>query len=157
LCSGGGSGVERLPDGRTITGMIADHDLNKGSPAALKNAFEKKRAVVLLAGSRYRGFPIRFEEKCRYFVLGYYAITHVWCYPEGDVVTGTSHKTGLRIPGQGNSCKVALRTLTLSEQLTQPRGQCSDFSGCQILREASHGGITWILNPSSPTVTRIEM
>jgi len=141
--------VEKLPDGRKITGMIADHDLKKGSPAALMNAFEKNRAVVLLAGSRYRGFPFRFDEKCRYFVLGYYAITHVWCYPEGDVVTGT-HKTGLRTPGQGSSCNIALRRLTLSERLTQPRGQCSDFSGC---REANHGGITWVLNPSSPTVT----
>ena len=80
--------------------MNADHKLDKGSPAALWNAFTKKQAVVLLAGSRYQGFPFQFEEKCRYFVLGWYAITHAWCYPEGNVLPG-AHDSALRKPGQG--------------------------------------------------------
>lgn len=104
--------MEILPDGKKITGMIADHDLKRGSPAALMHAFERQHAVVLLAGSRYREFPFRFAEKCRYFVLGWYAVTHAWCYPEGAIVNGTD-KSALRTPGQGSSCEVALRVLML--------------------------------------------
>jgi hypothetical protein len=108
--------VEKLPDGSKITGMIADHNLHRGSPAALWNAFEKKQAIVLLAGSRYQGFPFRFDEKCRYFVLGWYAITHAWCYPERNVLPSTPD-SAIRTPGQGTSCEIAAAKVNAHEDV----------------------------------------
>lgn len=93
------------PDGTVNTGMITDHNITKGSPSALMKAFEDNQAVVLLAGNRFSAFPLRFREDCRYFVLGWYAITHAWCYPEGNVLDAA---TSFRVPGQGTKVELNL-------------------------------------------------
>ncbi|KAF8322136.1 hypothetical protein DL93DRAFT_2051100, partial [Clavulina sp. PMI_390] len=92
---GGCSGIEDR-DGTTVIGMNADHNLSRGAPAALQRAFQNKQAIVLLSGSKYTAFPVRFPEECRYFVLGWYVITHAWCYPEEGVIKGKTELSMFR-------------------------------------------------------------
>ena len=83
--------------------MVADHDIEKGLVGSLWKAWNEQKPVVLLAGSRYSSFPKRLKEECRYFVLGWYAITHFWFYPEGAVIKSAKAgaKQKLRKPDQG--------------------------------------------------------
>lgn len=95
--------------------MVSDHDLDVASVASLHRAFKHKQAVVLLAGRDWTGFPLRVPHECRYFVLGWYAITHSWFYPEPNVLeTNEGKKKALKRSGQGNqTCSHSLQLITV--------------------------------------------
>ncbi|KAF8332833.1 uncharacterized protein EI90DRAFT_3054578 [Cantharellus anzutake] len=106
--------------------MSRDHSLDTGSVKSLWRAHKNFKAIILIVGPKCRSFPFRFRQKYKFVVLGAYAITHVWAYP--DEASATSKSGAFQKEGQGlHFCVAMIQTLRV--HISKPPATCFGLSG----------------------------